>query len=192
MDTYNRSKGGRYKIDLGEFLSEYKSLGQWYNAMGAPTPPEAMQVCYGGVFSGSFRNIYKSTDINKVIAKMDTSMWKNVEVSLSRGNNIQEGHFAERSWAPMIQTPLPTWQLEALLEKADGVYINKSSFHGTLLRRPKLYFHVGSEGTTSTEVLRESMVSHIDLLELDGYKIAVHGKYDSECVWRVLEHCLVS
>lgn len=179
MDTYNRSKGGRYKIDLGEFLSEYKSLGQWYTAMGAPTPPEAMQVCYGGVFSGSFRNIYKSTDVNKVIAEMDTSMWKNVEVSLSRGNNIQEGHFAERSWAPMIQTQLPTWQLEALLEKADGVYMNKSSFHGTLMMRPKLYLHVGSEGTTSTEVLRESMVSHIDLLKLDGYKIAVHGKYDN-------------
>ena len=180
MDAYNRDKGGRYKIDLSEFLSEFKSLGSWWNAMGAPSPPEAMQVCYGGVFSGSFRNIYKSTDIHKVIDEMDTSVWRNIEMNLSRGNNIQEGHYAERSWAPMIQTQLPAYQLEALLEKADGVYMNKSSFHGTLLRRPKLFIHIGSEGTSSTELLTESLVDKIELLELDGYKVAVHGKYEGK------------
>lgn len=35
-------------------------------------------------------NIYKSTNIGHIIANMEGSMWKNVEISLSRGNNIQE------------------------------------------------------------------------------------------------------
>ena len=135
MNRYDRTKGGRYKMDQGEFLSEHTTLSKWWHAMGAPDPPEAMQVCYGGVFSGSFRNIYKSTDVDEVVAGMDRSAWKNVEVSLSRGNNIQDGHYAERSWAAMIHTPLPRYQLEALVERADGLVVSRTSFHGALVRR---------------------------------------------------------
>ena len=140
--------------------------------MGAPPPPEAMQVCYGGLFSGSVQNIFK----------MGTSVWKNIEMSLSRRNNIQERHYAERSWALLMSTPLQSYQLEALLEKADGVHMNQNSYHGALLRRPKLFIHIGSEGTLSTELLTESLVENIELLQLDGYKVAVHGKYEGKFV----------
>ena len=179
MDTYYRNKGGKYAVNADEFLSEYKSLHAWWVSMGAPVPaPETVQVCYGGVFAGSVHSIYKSDDITKVIQTMDTSVWKNIERSLSRGNNIQEGHYAERSWGPLISTPLSEFSLEALVKKSDGVYLNKSSFHGALLRRPKLFLRVGVEGTDSTELLRESLVDKMALfLEMDGYKVAEQGKH---------------
>lgn len=52
MNTYHRDKGGKYKIDLGEFLSQYETLRDWWMAMtntgqGPRIAPEAMQVCYG-------------------------------------------------------------------------------------------------------------------------------------------------
>ena len=138
--------------------------------MGAGNSQEAVQVCYGGIFSGSVRNINRT----------DPSVWKNIEMSLSRGNIVQLGQYAERSWAPLISTPLQPYQLEALLDKADVVHMSKNSHHGALLRRPKLFIHIGAEGTSSTELLTESLVDKIELLESDGYKVAVHGKYDGK------------
>ena len=106
------------------------------------------------------------------------SVWKGVEKSLSRGNNIQEGHYAERSWASLLATPLQPFQVEALVDKSDGVYLNKSSMHGALLKRPKLYLHIGVEGTSSSDLLTESLVEDIDQLKSDGNNVAVHGKWD--------------
>ena len=127
----------------------------------------------------AYLNVTSGTknDIHKDINGLDKLVWKNVEVSLSRRNYTKEGHYAEQSWAPLIQTQLPTYQLEALLKKADGVYMNKISFHGTLLRIPKLFIHNGSDGTSPTELLTESLNDKIELLELDEYKVTVHGKY---------------
>ena len=154
------------------FSRELKSLGLWWKAMGIPPPPEVTQVCYGGVFSASVRNILKTRQ----------SVWKNIERSLSRENIIQERQYAERSWAMLVSTALEPYQSEALLEKADGFYMSKKSYLGAMLRRPKLYIHIGAEGTSSTEVLTESLVENIDTLELDGYRVAVHGKFEGECI----------
>lgn len=117
----------------------------------------------------------------KNINRRPSSVWKSIEksfeISLARGSNaLQESHFVERSWAWLIGTPLLTFQLEALLKKADGIHVDEYSHsHGALVRRPKVYVHVGVEGTTSTEILTESLIRNIELL--DGYKVAVHGKY---------------
>merc|ERR1719203_1244740 len=107
----------------------------------------------------------------------DNSVWKSVEKSLSRGNNIQEGHYAERSWAALLSTPLQPFQVDALLYKSDGVYLNKNSMHGALMTRPQLYLHVGVFGTYSSEHLANSLIEYESLLKLDGYNIAVHGKH---------------
>ena len=158
----------RYAIDNTEFKSEHENLGSWYASLGAGASQELVQVCYGGVFAASVSNI----------KKRDVSIWKAIEKSLSRGNNIQEGHYAERSWASLLSTPLQPFQIEALLDKSDGVYINKNSMHGALLKRPKLYLHIGVDGTTSTDLLTESLVRDINKLKSDGYNVAVHGKGD--------------
>lgn len=167
MDVYDRNIKG-YATDGVEFKSEHETLGSWYGSLGASVPPDIAPVCYGGAFAASVSNI----------KRRDMSTWKAVERSLSRGNNIQEGHYAERSWATLMATPLQRFQIEALLNKADGTYINKNSMHGALLTRPKLYLHVGVEGTSSSELLSESLVRNIASLRSDDYNVAVHGKWD--------------
>ena len=151
--------------------SSAKTLGSWWDAMGVNEQQEAVPICYGGVFSGSVSNINRRSP----------AVWRNIEASLSNESNCQVNQYAERSWALLISTPLEPYQLDALLEKADGVHVDQTSYyHGVLLRRPKLFLHIGAEGTSSTEVLAESLVNNIELLELDGYKVAVHGKYEGE------------
>lgn len=71
--------------------------------------------------------------------------------------------------------------------------MDQNSYHGALLRRPKLYIHIGAEGTLSTEVLTESLVQNIETLELDGYKVAVHGKFEGKYIMTWLElPCLIN
>lgn len=41
-------------------------------------------------------------------------MWKSAEISLSRGDNIEEGHFMERIWGSLLANPLKSYQIEAL------------------------------------------------------------------------------
>lgn len=52
-----------------------------------------------------------------------------------RGDNIQEGHFAERSWGPLLATPLKTFQIEALRNHSTGVMFEHFGMHGSLLRK---------------------------------------------------------
>ena len=48
----------------------------------------------------------------------------------------------------------------------------------TILKRPKFYLHIGVEGTSSSDLLTESLVEDIDQLKSDGNNVAVHGKWD--------------
>lgn len=153
---------------------------------------EAVPVCYGGLFSTTLRNIMR----------VKQSLWKHMEKSLVSDSG-RVSQFAERSWAPLLSNPLQPYQLEALLDKADGVYMSETSHHGALIHRPKIYIHIGMEGTSSTELLTESLVEKIELLELDGYKIAVHGKFEGgkhefpnidrlgSCLWNSMEKSLI-
>jgi len=68
-----------------------------------------------------------------------------------------------------------------LVDKSDGDYLNKHLIHGALPKRPKLYLHIGGvEGSTSSDLLTESLVKDIDKLKSDGYNVAVHGKWDGD------------
>ena len=166
MDVYSRNTKA-YATDGVEFKSEYNNLGSYFHSLGVGMLPEVVQVCYGGVFAASVSNINNR----------DISVWKAVEKSLSRGNNIQEGHYAERLWANLMSTPLQPYQVKAMVDWSDGVYLNKNSMHGALLKKPRLYLHIGAAGTSSSEILTESLIEYIDLLKSDGYNVAVHGKY---------------
>jgi hypothetical protein len=65
-----------------------------------------------------------------------------------------------------------------LIKHSDGVYINLSSVHGSLMQLPKLYLHIGAKATSSTEILSKSLVKHLNLLNSDNYRVAVHGEHN--------------
>ena len=70
----------------------FTSLRAWQNAMNIQIPRPMVPMCYGGMF------MVKRSRIEQV----PIPILKNITYSLSRGNNIEEGHFAERTWAALL------------------------------------------------------------------------------------------
>ena len=97
--------------------------------------------------------------------KNSDEFWQSLTSNLSRGNNIQEGHYAERSWALLLTYDLPDYQVNALIKHTDGVYVNTNSMNGALMQLPKLFLHIGAKATSSTEVLSESLINHVHELK---------------------------
>eukprot|EP00980_Cylindrotheca_fusiformis_P004887 scaffold1038_cov100-Cylindrotheca_fusiformis.AAC.10 len=46
-------------------------------------------------------------------------VWKAIEKGMSRGDNIQEGHYIERMWGMLLAAPLEQYQVDAIYEYAD-------------------------------------------------------------------------
>jgi len=76
----------------------FENIGQWVDKLQLKpiVTQNLVPVCYGGVFATT------KSQINKQPKKS----WEAIEKSLSRGNNIHEGHFAERMWAALLSKPL--------------------------------------------------------------------------------------
>ena len=105
---------------------KYGSLGDFYTSLNANPLPSLVQVCYGGMFAASTANIFKQ----------DAHVWKTMESSLSRGDNIAEGHYAERLWGPLLATPLQEFQIEALRNHSTRIRNRiDGGLHGVLLRK---------------------------------------------------------
>jgi hypothetical protein len=94
IDAFNIPKYTRIERDENLlFKSQYDTLKEWRDDMGLVFPDsEYINVCYGGAFLFQKRGVLLQSE----------SAWANLEIGLSRGDNIQEGHFAERSWASII------------------------------------------------------------------------------------------
>lgn len=92
---------------IHDFKSRYKNLGAWADELELPVPYPFVPVCYGGIFM---------TTKNQ-IAKKSKAMWKSLEKSLSREDNIEEGHFAERSWSMLLSKPLYPDRRKLLYER---------------------------------------------------------------------------
>lgn len=104
IGEYDR-RNGRYEDDGVAFKSEFKNLGLFLSkVLNGNSPQELVPVCYGGVFAAAVPNI----------KKVDMSVWDAVERVLHRGDNIEEGHFVERSWAMLLSTPLRPIQIDIL------------------------------------------------------------------------------
>mmetsp|Transcript_85409 Transcript_85409/g.164440 ORF Transcript_85409/g.164440 Transcript_85409/m.164440 type:complete len:404 (+) Transcript_85409:81-1292(+) len=74
------------------FKSPYRNLKSWLTeALSADLPTPATPVCYGGNFVAKLRNIMKNTRV-----------WTALARSLERATSLEEGHFAERSWAGLL------------------------------------------------------------------------------------------
>jgi len=102
---FNMTHYSRLERDSNnDFTSPHEDLGTWIRSLGTELPFPITPVCYGGTFVASGASIRTK----------DSSFWSRLEQSLSRGNNIEEGHFAERTWAGLLSKPLRSDQISAL------------------------------------------------------------------------------
>jgi hypothetical protein len=111
-------------MSQGLFESRFKNMAEWLDFLGADLPSDLTQACYGGTFAARMRNI----------RLRDKDFWAKLELSLSRGNSIEEGHFAERAWAGLIATPLTGYKAHLLRNASCGVANYSDSYVGTLKR----------------------------------------------------------
>merc|ERR1712157_183489 len=84
------------EFSLGEYKgvaikSPFPNFGHWLDNMGIKLPQPTTPVCYGGNFVAKASRVYA----NKLTLQR-------MERSLTRGNSIEEGHFAERTWAVLF------------------------------------------------------------------------------------------
>lgn len=68
----------------------------WLYSMQVSLPRPVSPVCYGGNFAVKMSNVLNVR-----------GPLQNILISLSRGDNILEGHFAERTWAALLSCRLP-------------------------------------------------------------------------------------
>lgn len=123
--VYVRNDGG----DLGEEVpfhnNKFPNLGVW--ADHVHLHPSAMTqnivpVCCGGVWAVTSHQI----------AKHPKSVWMAIAKSLSRGDNIIEGHYAERLWASLLSKPLSNESANAVWAMNPVVNWEPCFFRGLL------------------------------------------------------------
>ncbi len=92
----NSAKYAKYSIvDDDVSFNPGISFSQWLADINISLP-RVTPVCYGGNFAVKVAHILKVKNATK-----------NLVQSLSRGNNIVEGHYCERSWAGLLSAILP-------------------------------------------------------------------------------------
>ena len=89
-NSYNKSQKDENSFHIG------LNLGEWLDRfLGVKLHHDIVPVCYGGVFATSTSQIRRHS----------RGFWLRASQSLSRGDNIEEGHFMERSWAHLFLEP---------------------------------------------------------------------------------------
>ena len=84
-----------------------------------------LPVCYGGTFAARRHRI----------ARIPRGFWRALEASLSRGDNIEEGHFAERLWAALFAGRLDASDTRRILCASHQVWCSshgQSAYRGIL------------------------------------------------------------
>lgn len=82
-----------------EFQSPVRPFGPWLYRMldsSVEPPGRLWPVCYGGNFAAT----------RERIQAVPRAVWVRIRQSLTRGDNIEEGHFAERTWAGLLNPRL--------------------------------------------------------------------------------------
>ena len=68
------------------------TLNEWWARLNISVPMPFTPVCYGGQFATTGRQL----------RQVPTGVWSAIIRSLEAGNNIAEGHYAERTWAGLL------------------------------------------------------------------------------------------
>jgi len=119
MTKHNRQGGSVISVNETEVPfnnTNINSFGEWLDNLSLPIFPtqNITMACYGGNFATT----------KKQIMKKPMWVWEAIEHSLSRGNNIIEGHFVERAWASLLAKPLNNataskiWESQPNIDKA--------------------------------------------------------------------------
>ena len=95
MEEY-KSGATSYNQSDTQIFSRGENLGQWLEAVQIKLPTPLTPVCYGGNFAVRSAHLHAARDAAK-----------RMELSLRRGDNIIEGHFAERTWAGLLMADIP-------------------------------------------------------------------------------------
>lgn len=122
VPKYDR-KGNKILNDSTGFKSKYVNMGGWLKDMGITLPSPVTAVCYGGMYAVTADRVHA----------VGHEVWSRIEESLSRADNIEEGHFAERTWAGLLSLPLQKSIGDKLLKKADSIYFHVSDDGGGAL-----------------------------------------------------------
>lgn len=137
LGRYNMARYSPFSKGQGNpavpFRSHFSSLRQWVASSKILPRHDAymmfsealMPVCYGGQFAFLTENL-------KLRPKRT---WHALRSSLSRGDNIEEGHMAERIWAALLakKMPLPGWStLSREMACRTFYYQNAPPFSGML------------------------------------------------------------
>ncbi len=115
-----------FKSQSGDTLGEYADdMGikprKLSSSINVPyRDVDIVPVCYGGNFLVQ----------SEQILNRDPEFWERIESSLSRSNNIAEGHFVERLWGTILAKPLQQDLVGRILKQAlHGVcHVDKNHF----------------------------------------------------------------
>ena len=104
------------------FDGGFHSMKDWWKrAINVEFKEEGIvQVCYGGVFAANVRSV----------RQWDKGLWIKIKNSLERGDNIEEGHFMERTWAFLLAPSPSEAKTQQIFQMSNGVLDNYT--HGLL------------------------------------------------------------
>lgn len=110
--------------NVAEFKSKYRNMGAWLSDLNISLPLPLTPVCYGGNFAAT----------RSSIEKVPHEIRLNLERSLRRGDSIEEGHFAERSWAGLLFRPITEEEVELLFQRTMSVAHLIDDMRGALMK----------------------------------------------------------
>jgi hypothetical protein len=123
--THHRSDGKDFGEKVPFHNDNIQNLGEWIDQLNlhpAALNQDIVPVCYGGVFAAT----------RYQVAVQPKRVWKAIEDSLSRGDNIAEGHFAERMWAALLSKPYCNESADAIWSMSPTVRENPNFYRGIL------------------------------------------------------------
>ena len=106
--TWDQAKRANAQGNHATFKAAIRPLGAWWRSLQIAeldtSSRRFVPVCYGGGFATTA----------DAIRRVPLPAWNRVVQSLERGENIEEGHYMERSWAALLTAPLQLKEDRAL------------------------------------------------------------------------------
>ncbi|KAG7362758.1 hypothetical protein IV203_026118 [Nitzschia inconspicua] len=120
-----------YNLSLGNKAVRSSTYSVWdasqKKAVSFSPPPNYlnafMPICFGGIFMATFERL-KYAPVGD---------WSALAESLSRGDNIEEGHFMERLWAALLSEPMSQMEQQLIHNSEYTVVKRASPYKGLVL-----------------------------------------------------------
>ena len=136
-----------------KFTSKYEDMEEWLRKqLGIAFREPYTPVCLGGMFSTTTQQI-------RLVHESIPTLFQNMMTSVERGDNIEEGHYCERSWAGLFT--------KSLSEKAISILNSKRTIE-KCLQRP-WYDRCGNIGYFSSTQTQERNDDDWNGIEIEEY-----------------------